>query len=411
MKIEIVTTGDEVMQGVIVDTNTAWIAERCAGLGHEIVRQTAVGDDLEAIGDALMSAAARADCVIVSGGLGPTADDLTMEAAAKAFALELVRDEIVLDGIRAWFERAGRPMSKSNEKQALIPEGATVLENRVGTAPGIHAELGGADVFFLPGVPKELFQIFEDAVFPWLHERARTACAFKVLRCFGIPEASVDERLFGMDLFGARLSFRVKFPDILLKLLGCGQTTMEAQRSVDAAAAAIRGRLGDIVYGEGETSLAEVVGDMLLKRRMKLAVAESCTGGLVCSLITDVSGASTWFERGVVAYSNRAKEEILGVAAEILRINGAVSEEAARAMAEGVRRTSGAHIGVGLSGIAGPGGGMPAKPVGTLFIAVATPEGTAAHHLSIPRDRQWFKQMAAATALDLVRRELLGRTA
>jgi nicotinamide-nucleotide amidase len=406
MKIEIITTGDEIMQGIIVDTNTAWIAERASAIGHEIIHQTAVGDDVRAIGDALVTAAARADCVIVCGGLGPTSDDLTIEAAAKAFHVQLVRDEIVLQSIRAFLEKRGRHMSSSSEKQALIPKGASVLENRVGTAPGTKVTLGGAEFFFLPGVPKELFQIFEESVLPWLHERAKNACAVKVLRCFGMREATVDERLGGVNLFGSKLSFRVKFPDVLLKLTACAESEPEALRSVEAAAAAIRGQLEDIIYGEGDATLAEVVGNELIRRGMRLAIAESCTGGLMASLCTDVPGASGWFERGVVAYSNASKEQLLEVPADTIRTTGSVSQETAAAMALGIKRISGAEIGVGITGIAGPGGGMPAKPVGTVFIAVATPEGVEVRKFAFPRDRLWFKQIAAAQALDLVRRFL-----
>lgn len=408
MKIEILTTGDEVMQGVIVDTNTAWIAERCHALGHDVVRHTSVGDDSQAIGEVLLSASKRAEVVIVTGGLGPTADDITVEAATRAFGIALVRDEAVLEEIRSVFARIGRPMSPSNEKQALIPEGARVLANRVGTAPGIQVRLGSAEFFFLPGVPKELFQIFDDAVMPWLSKGSSSAMAERVLCCFGIPEASIDERLQGVDLCGARLSFRVRFPEILLKVVARADGVASAKGIADAAAAAIRGRLGVVVYGEGETSLAAVVENLLADRGMTLAVAESCTGGALSSAITDVPGSSAVFERGVVCYSNRSKMELLGVSEETLRAHGAVSRETAMAMAEGVRRISGAAIGVAVTGIAGPGGGTPEKPVGTVHIALTTPEGTADHEFHFQRDRIWFKQAVAWTALDILRKYLLG---
>jgi nicotinamide-nucleotide amidase len=407
MKIEIVTTGNEVMQGVIVDTNTSWIAERAARLGHEIVRHIAVGDDLADIGDVLVAAAKRAEAVIVTGGLGPTVDDLTIEAAAKAFGVELVRDERVLAEIKRFFERVGRSMSKSNEKQALIPEGGEVLPNKVGTAPGISVRLGEAQFFFLPGVPQELYQIFDDSVEPWLAKKAQGAVCERVLRCFGDPEASIDTMLEGVDLGGVYLGFRVKFPEILLKLSVRAATDKKAQALVDAAAEIVRGRLGELVYGQGEDTLAQVVGRMLAEKGMILAVAESCTGGMVADLITDVPGASEYFDRGVVAYSNRSKEEILGVSEDILKAHGAVSSQTAIAMAEGIRENSQATIGIGITGIAGPGGGTPEKPVGTVHIAVATPEGSDVHEYHFQRHRLWFKQIAAATALDLVRRYLL----
>ncbi|HPM41728.1 MAG TPA: competence/damage-inducible protein A [bacterium] len=408
MKIEIITTGDEVMQGVIVDTNTPWIAERCHMFGHEVVRHQAVADDAAAIGEALVAASKNADAVVVTGGLGPTADDITVEAAAGAFGAKLVMHEEVLEEIRRFFERVGRPMSRSNEKQALVPEGAEVLPNRVGTAPGIKVKFGGAWFFFLPGVPRELYQIFDDSVAPWLKEGAAQAISERVLRCFGLPEASVDEKLSGVDLSGARLSFRVKFPEVILKVVARDADPAKARQSTTLAAGAIREKLGVAIYGEGETSLAEALGAMLVERKMTLAVAESCTGGELASRITDVAGASAWFDRGAVTYSNRSKMEMLSVPEDVLRAHGAVSEETAIAMAEGLKKSSGASIAVAITGIAGPGGGSPEKPVGTVFAALAAEGGVRAHERHISRDRVGFKQFVAWTALDLVRRHLLG---
>jgi len=408
MNIEVITTGDEVMQGVIVDTNTAWIAERCVQLGHDVVRHASVRDDLKDIGNVLKEAASHADAVIVTGGLGPTADDLTIEAAAGAFGVKLICDEDVLAEIRHFFERGGRPQSSSNDKQAMVPEGGIVLPNRVGTAPGIQVKLGGAEFFFLPGVPKELYQIFNDSVMPWLAERMKGVVRERVLRCFGIPEASIDENLQGVNLGGARLSFRVQYPEILLKLVARADSSSDADRVIDGVAKEISARLGDVIYGEGETSLSGITGRMMIDNNMTLAIAESCTGGLVASMITDTPGASEYFERGVVTYSNLSKMELSGVTEEILRANGAVSRETAMAMAEGVRRKSGASIGLGITGIAGPGGGTPEKPVGLVFIALASPDGTRAFKYNFQRDRVWFKSIVAATAIDLVRRYLLG---
>lgn len=406
MKIEIVTTGDEILQGIIVDTNSAWISERCQMLGHEVVRHTAVGDDEISIGDAIKAAANRADCVIVSGGLGPTVDDITVEAAARAFGLKMNLDQEVLAEIKSFFERMGRPMAKTNEKQAMVPDGGRPLSNRVGTAPGIRVKLGKAECFFLPGVPRELYQIFEDSVFPWLGERASGACETRVLRCFGLPEATIDEKLQGANLFGARLSFRVKFPEILLRLIARFDNPKDAENSVKSAAVEIKERLGHIVYGEGETALPEVVGHMLRDRKMTVAVAESCTGGLIASMFTDIPGSSEYFERGIVSYSNQAKQDLLGVSPEILRANGAVSREAAMAMAEGVKRISGASVAIATTGIAGPGGGTPEKPVGTVHMAIAA-DKTEAFEYKFAGDRERLKQIFAMTAINMVRKHLL----
>jgi len=407
MKIEILTTGDEILQGVIVDTNSAWIAERCQMLGHEVTGHTSVGDDEKAIVDAIKAAAGRADCVIVSGGLGPTVDDITVPAAAKAFGKKLYLDEAVLAEIKSFFARMGRPMASTNEKQAMIPEGGKALANRVGTAPGIQVKLGSAECFFLPGVPRELYQIFEESVFPWLKGRASGACESRILRCFGLPEATIDERLQGVNLAGSRLSFRVKFPEILLKLIARADNPKDAEKSVASAATEIRERLGHIVYGEGETCLPEVVGRMLCDRKMTVAVAESCTGGLIASYLTDVPGSSEYFERGIVSYSNQAKQDLLQVSVDVLRANGAVSRECAMAMAEGVRRLSGATIGIATTGIAGPGGGTPEKPVGTVHMAIAAPGKTEAYEYSFTGDRERLKQMFAMTAINMVRKYLL----
>lgn len=409
MKIEIITTGDEVVGGAIVDTNSAWIAARCSDIGHQVIRHTSVADYLEDIGDVLQAAAGRADAVIVTGGLGPTADDLTIEAAARTFGKKLLRDEDVMSQMREFFKRIGRPMSASNDKQAMVPEGGIVLKNKVGTAPGIQVQLGNADFFFLPGVPKELYQIFDDSVMPWLKERAEGAIAERALRCFGMTEASIDEKLSGIDLGGVRLSFRVKFPEILLKVVARSTGGSAPQNVVDRAAKLIRDSLGEIVYGEGDRDIAQVVGDMLNERKFQISVAESCTGGLLADMITDVPGASSYFERGAVSYSNRSKQEMLGVGEEILREHGAVSRETATAMAEGIRNSSGSSIGVGITGIAGPSGGGPEKPVGTVHIAIATQSGTEAHAYCYNRERRGFKQLVAWTALDLVRRNLLRR--
>lgn len=406
MDIEIITTGNEIITGLVVDSNKAWMSERCQMLGHRITRHISVGDEFVAIGAVLKESCARAGCVLVSGGLGPTSDDITVEAAARAFGIKLALDEAVLKDIRDFFGRAGREMSAANEKQALIPEGGQALANRVGTAPGIRIKLGSAEVFFLPGVPKELFQIFEDSVMPWLAEVSNTHYEQKVLRCFGKPEADIASILKDAPVGEASLAYQVKYPDILLRLTAYDTNDEKARRCVEDAAHAIRALLGPTIYGEGDAAMHEVVGVMLQRAQARVAVAESCTGGLLASLITDIPGASEYFERGLVTYSNESKMQMLGVSPETLRANGAVSRETAMAMAEGVRRLAGTTFGVALTGIAGPGGGSTDKPIGTVHIALATPDGTLAEHHVFARDRRWFKLMAATTALDMIRRHL-----
>lgn len=407
MDIEIITTGNEILIGRVVDSNKAWIAERCQMLGHKVVRHTSVGDDEQAIGDALQVACKRVDCVIVSGGLGPTSDDITIEAAAKAFGVTLYRDEGVVESIRDYFHRADREMSDSNLKQAMIPEGGEVLPNKVGTAPGIRVKLGDAWAIFLPGVPKELYQIFHDSVMPWLAGESNQRFVQKILRCFGQPEADIAQQLADLEFGNVQLAYQVKYPDVLLRLVAYDADEKKAKSYLDDAASRIYERVGALVYAEGEDKMQKVVGSMLRDAGVNCASAESCTGGLLASMFTDVPGASEYFERGFVTYSNASKMQLLGVSEETLRANGAVSRETAMAMAEGARRAAGTNLGISLTGIAGPGGATPEKPVGTVYIALATPEGTDCHHYVFARDRIWFKKMAATAALNMIRRYLL----
>lgn len=410
MKLEIITTGDEVINGVIVDTNTSWIAGRLSGLGVDIVRHTSVADDLDDIGVALREAATRADVVVVTGGLGPTADDLTIEAAAKVFEVSLQRDEGVINKIKSYFEQASRPFSSSNEKQAMIPKGAKVLANKVGTAPGVEFKFNNTVFFFLPGVPKELYQMFDECVLLWIKENCKNFVAEKIMTVFGISEASIDEKLQGVDIVGVRLSFRVKFPYVLLKIVASGLNKLELESCVDRVKEEIKSKLGDYILGEGDVTLGEVVGKLLSEKGMTLAVAESCTGGMLSNEITNVAGASKYFERGIVTYSNTSKSKLLGVSGTTIDRHGAVSEETAREMAVGVRENANVDIGIGITGIAGPSGGTPAKPVGTVFIGLATPKSITVDKFCFQRDRIWFKSLAAATALDMVRKYLMAYT-
>ncbi|MBI2091446.1 MAG: nicotinamide-nucleotide amidohydrolase family protein [Deltaproteobacteria bacterium] len=375
MKIAIVTTGDEIMSGNVVDTNSAWIADKCWMLGHEVVWHGGVGDYKEGIGDACVLASERAEIVFVSGGLGATLDDITLESAAAAFGKKMI---------------GGKP-----------------LENKVGTAPGVQVKLGKAVFFFLPGVPRELYQIFEDSILPLLKEMAGGGIyRQKFLRCFGLPEASLDERLKGLDFGGVRVSFRVTYPEVKIKLVARKEKTVTGDKwlVISEAEKKIRERIGDYVFGVDDETMEAAAGNLLKKKKMTIAVAESCTGGYISNLITNVAGSSEWFERGVISYSNKSKMEILGVKAETIKKYGAVSEECTREMAEGVLKISGAGIGLSVTGVAGPSGGTEGKPVGTVHIALATHDET--RHISCchPRPREQFKMLTAYEALDMVRR-------
>lgn len=365
MRIAIVSTGDELMQGIITNTNASWLAEQCHQLGHEVVWQVTVSDDKEPIDEAVKEATTKAACVIVSGGLGPTADDVT---------------------------------------RTLIPKGGKLLANAVGTAPGVQVTFGQAEVFFLPGVPQELVHIFNDSILPWLRKRQEGAHVEQILRCFGIREASIDEKLKGVDLCGTRLSFRVKFPEVLLKVLARETTEAQARQKTEKAAAHVRQCLGLVVYGEGEATLPQVVGDLLRAKCATIAIAESCTGGQIADLLTDIPGSSDYVERGMVTYSNRSKVELLGVMEATLQKYGAVSRECVLEMARGVRERSGTTFGLAVTGIAGPTGGSKGKPVGTVHLALAWDGGESANHFCFTRERKAFKQLVSWTALDMVRK-------
>ena len=429
MKIEVITTGDEVLSGSITDTNFAWIADQLWTRGYDLVRHTTVADDREAIGKALIAAAGASDVVIVTGGLGPTTDDITLEAAAEAFGLPLELNSRALAEIEGFFQKVGRSMSPNNRRQAMLPQGSSPIANCWGTAPGCHLQYQQTDFFFLPGVPKEMKQQFEEAVLPFLQKLAPgKAFHIKVFRCFGVPEAALDQELRQATLGPVRLGWRVVFPEILVKISSTDPS--EGERHLEQAERVIREKIGRHIYAEGDETIERVIGRLLTVRKERLAVAESCTGGLIAHMITNVPGSSNYFERGVVTYSNKSKSELLGVNPELFKTAGAVSPEVATAMAEGARKISGTTYGIGVTGVAGgypeglasppppakPDGASPStslrdwscsKPVGTVYIAVAGPRETKEKRYDVPRDREWFKLYAAHIALHKLRRLLL----
>lgn len=408
MKIAILTTGDEIMSGNIVDSNAAWISDRCWSLGCDVVLHMAVRDRSEDIIDMMKTASARADVIIVSGGLGATVDDITLEAASKFFKRKMVFHEDIWTGIKDFFKRINGVCSENNKKQAYMPEGASALENRVGTAPGVRIEKSGVLYFFVPGVPKEMKQIFGDSIFPWLKEKSETpGYCEKFLRCFGLPEATFDQMISGVKHEGVDFSFRVSFPDVRIKLVSRSDDLKKSKKLVDDAAGKIREKIGEYIYGEDNESLEVVVGNLLINKKYKLAVAESCTGGLITSRLTDVPGSSAYLDRGFVTYSNDAKEDELGVRKEIIKAHGAVSAECAAHMAAGALKKSGADVALAVTGIAGPAGGTKEKPVGTVHIAIAGPKGAVHQQYFFPRARIEFKEIVSLTALDMLRRYLL----
>ena len=423
MTAEILTIGDEILRGEIVDSNKAFLAERLLQLEVETRFQSSVRDEPEDMRDAFLRARARAEIVVVSGGLGPTRDDLTIEVLARTFGRELVLHEPSLAAIRAFFARVGREMAQNNARQALVPAGAEVLENPIGTAPGCLLEVpagegGGAGpalFFCLPGVPRELMKMMDEQVLPRIAARraaaGRPAAVTRavLLRTFGLGESNLDEELRDVAREGGvTLGFRTAFPDNYLRPLARGATAAEAEARLAKVCDAIRERLGVLVYGTGDETMEQVVGALLAARGLSLATAESCTGGLVGARVTAVPGSSRYYRGGLVAYSNDAKETLLAVPGELLVRHGAVSAEVARAMAEGARRRLGADLAVSTTGISGPDGGTAQKPVGLVYVGFASPAGSEAHELLFPLDRERHRALTAQVALDCVRRFLLG---
>jgi nicotinamide-nucleotide amidase len=415
VKAEILTIGDELLRGEIVDTNKSFLSDRLLRFDVETRFHSSVCDDPDDMADAFRRAATRADVVLVSGGLGPTRDDITLDVLARTFGRGLVRHEPSLAAIRAFFERRGREMSPSNGKQALLPEGAEVLPNPVGTAPGCMLEVGRAVFFCLPGVPRELMRMLDDEVLPRLAERIRPAgggvLRATLLRSFGMGESTLEDEL--KDLAreeGVSLGFRTAFPDNYLRPVVRAATEAEASARLERVCEAIEKRLGPLIYGRDDETLELVLGRLLAARGLTLGVAESCTGGLLAERISAVPGASRYFRGGVVAYADQAKRDLLGVGAALLDAHGAVSAPVARAMAEGARARLGADLAVSTTGISGPDGGSAAKPVGLVFVGFADSRGSEAHEFLFPFDRTRHRLVTSQVALDWVRRALLGES-
>jgi nicotinamide-nucleotide amidase len=413
MKAEVLTIGDELLRGEIVDSNKAFLSDRLLSLDIETHYHASVRDVPDDMVDAFHRAAKRSNVVLVSGGLGPTRDDLTSETLAKAFGRGMRLDEAALAGIRAFFASVGREMTDNNTSQAYFPDGAEVLANPIGTAPGFMLEAEGCLFFCMPGVPREMMRMMDEQVLPRIAARlsgsgSRVVRA-RLLRTFGMGESTLDAELADIAATGdVVLGFRTSFPDNYLRPVARAASVAEADALLDRVCEAIRARLGALVYGEGEVTLEQVVGALLRERGQRLAVAESCTGGLVAAKLTDVPGSSAYFQGGVVAYADAAKRELLGVPAALLAEHGAVSEPVARAMAEGARARFAADLAIATTGISGPEGGSEAKPVGLVHVALADASGTHADHFVFPLDRLRHRQLTAQVALDWIRRRLLG---
>ncbi len=404
MRVEVINTGTELLLGHVLNTHLRFFAEALFPLGLRIGRQVTVPDGL-AIREALIEAAARADVVLVTGGLGPTTDDITRDVVAEWLGLELVHDEEIMRAIAERFARRGLAMSARIHLQAQRPREATVLTNEHGTAPGLYLPptVRSPHLFLLPGPPRELHPMFTDRVLPILEKvlPPRPELAMRTYRTAGMGESAVEE-LVGEALLalGLEVGYCARPGEVDLRVIGPQETLARGEEIVAA-------QLGAQLVSRDHRSLEKVVVDLLTARGETLATAESCTGGLLAHRVTNVPGASAVFMQGFVTYANEAKTRALGVDAALLRAHGAVSREVAAAMAEGARTAAGVDYALATTGIAGPGGGSDAKPVGTVFIALATKLGpTAVEQRRFPSDRETFKDLTAQTALDLLRRRL-----
>jgi len=405
MTAAVLSIGTELSRGELVNTNGPWIASQLVAIGFEVFEHAIVDDDRARIVAALERLARTASIVVCTGGLGPTTDDLTTEAVATALSVSLKRDEASLEHIRRRFEKLGRTMSESNAKQADFPEGAEVLPNPIGTAPGFTVRVGRATAFFMPGVPREMTRMFEEQVTPRIRKLAPNDTHQIRLKTFGLPESVVGEKLAGIEAAhdGVVIGYRAHFPEIEVKVLAKAASQASARDLCESATAEVRARLGDIIYGEGDDTFASVVGRVLRNKGLSLAIAESCTGGLVGSMLTREPGASDFLLLDAVTYANSAKSRVLGVDEDVLRAHGAVSAEVAAAMAEGARRASGSDVALSLTGVAGPTGGTDAKPVGTVYLAVTGARGTEVKHRLFPGERSQIQTIAAYAGLQLVR--------
>ena len=417
MNLEIVTIGDELLLGFTIDTNAAHLARELAALGVRIVRRTTCGDDAERIKSAVREALDRTGAVITTGGLGPTADDMTKPAIASIFGQGMRMDEEILAALRArWFKRFGHDLPASNEQQAMVPERCAILANRHGSAPGIHLEdAQGRWVIMLPGVPREMRGMLADKVIPALRDRLPKdgpVIRSRTVRTANIAESALADRLgeLARGVNGLSLAYLPGSDGVDLRLTSWDRDARTASRLLDDAVAQLRAKVAPFVYGEGDDDLAAIMLAECAAREATVAVAESCTGGMLGMRLTAIPGSSRTVLGGIIAYANEVKTRELGVPAALIAEHGAVSEPVARAMATGARLRFGSTIGLGITGIAGPDGGTPDKPVGTVWVAVDVAGDVHAVRAVLPGDRHEIRWRAAQLALDRLRKAFLRET-
>jgi nicotinamide-nucleotide amidase len=410
MRIEIITVGNEVLSGRTLDTNFAFLARVLEEANVQVAWHTTVGDVAEAIGSALKLGLERADGVVMTGGLGPTPDDLTRKAVATVLRRPLQLDEEVLASIRARVKRFARKMPASVETQALLPRGAEAWPNRLGTAPGILVTQKEKPVVLLPGVPAEMEGLALEHLVPYLRKLSGLTVECFTLRTYGSFESQLHERIGALpqNWPSASLAYLPSYFGVDLRVTVTGEDANAVRETAARAHAELSAKVRSVIYAEGSASMEEVVGAALLERRWRIAVAESCTGGLLAKRLTDTPGSSRYVDRGFVTYSNASKVQAVGVSEKDIEAHGAVSAPVAEQLARGARERAGVEVGVGITGIAGPDGGTPEKPVGLVFIGVSSPLGEAVRRLQFIGTRTTVRERSAQAGLDLVRRQLAG---
>jgi nicotinamide-nucleotide amidase len=407
VSVEIITIGNELLSGSTLDTNAAFISASVNIIGLSVVRMSSVGDASDDIVAALKTVLPESRFVIVTGGLGPTDDDCTAAAAARAFGKQVVLNQEALAAMEKIFAGYNVKMPFPSQKQAMLPEGVRLIPNPVGTASGFLIEEGTQEFMFLPGVPREVEAMTESFIIPHLREQSgsKEVIITKAFRVYGLWESAIQERLEGAIPEGmlVSLAYLPTYPEVRLKLTGKGADSSAVQRDLDYITGIILEKVGDYIYSSDDEPLEVVVGRLLRDRRSTLAVAESCTGGLISHRLTSVAGSSDYLERSVVVYSNRAKTELLNIPEDILKKHGAVSEPVAMLMAKQIRELSGTTFGLSVTGIAGPSGGSPEKPVGTVFIGVASESTEEVKQYRFYGSREQIKLMTSQMALSNLR--------
>jgi len=410
MTVEIITVGDEIISGHTIDTNSAFIAQKLAEIGLPVLFKTAVGDDIRHMEEVFSLALKRADIVIVTGGLGPTDDDVTKRAIVKVFKRNLVFHEDVLEDLKRRFAERGIEMPSINQNQALLPQGATYLANKTGSAVGIVIEENGKIFASLPGVPREMQVMTTEELIPFLKSHGKHGYLKIIkLRTTGIIESALAEIIKPHIKIPDNIKFAYlpSYGGVDLRIIAESDIKEETDKSAEQLASKLRELVGKYIYGENDDTLEAVVGKLLLDRKRSLATAESCTAGLLSGKITDVPGSSGYYDRGFVTYTNESKTELLGVPEQTIIDYGAVSSQTAEAMAVGVREKARTDYGIAITGIAGPDGGTEEKPVGTVFIAVASEKGVVSKKFLMAKDREINRNRSVYAALEMLRRVIL----